>query len=330
LRAAQENVDKALPAVLPRQTVRPYLDRWLETTVKATVRRRTYDSYCQLAANHNIPALGHHQLTALAPQHVQEMLNEKSDAGPSPRTCQYIRAVLRRALNQAMKWGLVVRNAAALADPPKGKAREMVPFTPGQAKAFLRAIKGDRLEGLYVLALATGLRQGELLGLRWDDVDQDAGTMLVRRQVQRIGGALVLTDLKTEKSQRTLALPAFALAALKEHRVRQSEERLAAGHRWEDQDLVFPSSIGTPAEGSNILRQFYAHLDRAKLDRIRFHDLRHSAATFLLLQGFADRTVMEILGHTSLAMTSRYMHVLDGLKRDAADQMDRLFTGTGG
>src|SRR5262249_29261787 len=109
---------------------------------------------------------------------------------------------------------------------------------------------------------------------------------------------------------------------------RQLEARLAAGDRWDEQDLIFPSSVGTPAEGSNILRQFHAHLDRAQIERIRFHDLRHSAATFLLLRGVKERVVMEVLGHTSLAMTSRYMHVLDGLKREAAEQMDRLLTGT--
>jgi integrase len=127
-----------------------------------------------------------------------------------------------------------------------------------------------------------------------------------------------------------VALPAFALAALKDHRVRQVKERLGVGKRWDDQDLVFPSAVGTPMEGSNVLRQFQRHLDAADLPRVRFHDLRHSAASFLLLQGVADRTVMEILGHTSLAMTSRYMHVLDGLKQSAAEQMDRLLTGTGG
>jgi len=330
LREAQANKDKGLPAVLPRQSIRVFLAIWLETAVKPTVRPRTYESYKQLTDNHVISALGHHQLTTLSPQHVQEWLNAKRESGLSPRTCQYLRAVLRRALNQAIRWGLVFRNAAALADPPKGKAREMTPLTPTQAKAFLVAIKGDRLEALYVLALATGLRQGEVLGLTWADLDHDAGVLHVRQQVQRIDGKLQLTDLKTDESRRSVALPGFALVALREHRLRQLEERLAAGERWADRDLIFPSSVGTPAEGSNVLRQFHGHLSRTKLPRVRFHDLRHSAATFLLLQGVADRVVMEILGHTSLAMTSRYMHVLDGLKRDAADQMDRLFTGTGG
>ncbi|HET8631551.1 MAG TPA: site-specific integrase, partial [Thermomicrobiales bacterium] len=198
---------------------------------------------------------------------------------------------------------------------------------PAEARRFLDAARGNRLEALYRVALSLGLRQGEILGLQWADVDLDAGTLAVRRQLQRVDGAFRLMELKTAQSRRTLALPAALLAALREHRRRQLEERLLAGERWRGAawDLVFCTRYGTPLDARNLVIYFKALLTRAGLPDIRFHDLRHSCISLLAAQGVSDRVAMEIAGHSQISLTKNiYTHVYDEAKRQAAEAMDRL------
>lgn len=329
MRDAQRQHEQGIPVDVPRQTVAQFLDRWLEDSVKPTVRPKTHHSYAQLVRLHLTPALGHHQLAKLAPQHVQAMLNAKLAAGLSPRTVQYLRAVLRRALGQALKWGLVARNVATLVDPPRSVQHEMTFLSPDQARAFLNAARGDRLEALYSVAVALGLRQGEALGLRWGDVDLDAGTITVRVALQRIDGKLQLVEPKTAQSRRTVAVPSSVAVALREHRVRQLEERLLAGARWQDRGLVFPSTIGTPLDARNVVRHFKAVLSSARLPDMRWHDLRHTCASLLLAQKVPPRVVMETLGHSQIGMTMRYSHVIPEAQREVADLMDRLLSANG-
>ena len=198
-------------------------------------------------------------------------------------------------------------------------------LTPEQARAFLEAASGDRLEALYTVALAVGLRQGEALGLRWDDVDLEAGTLTVRHALQRVGGRLRLVEPKTRLSLRNIALPPMVVAALRAHRSRQLQERLWAGSRWQEHDYVFASTIGTPLDGTNVTHRLQAILLTAGLPRQRFHDLRHACASLLLALGVHPRVVMETLGHSQISLTmNTYGHVLPSLQRDAADRMDRL------
>jgi integrase len=324
LRKAQVDRDNGLPVVSERLTLGQFLDRWLEDAVKPKVSPRTYASYSQLVRLHIKPALGRVPLAKLTPQQVQKWMNDKQGGGLSPRTVCYLRAVLRKALGQALKWGEVARNVATLVDPPRQVEKEIEPFTPDECRHLLDAVRGERLEALYTVALALGLRQGEALGLRWDDVDLDAASLRVRYQLQKIDGVFDFTEPKSPKSRRAISLPPFAVAALREHRVRQLEERLRAGDAWADWGLVFPSVVGTPIEGSNLTKQFHRLLARAGLGRRRFHDLRHTCATLLLLQEVPDRVVMEILGHSQLSMTARYSHVVSAMKKDAAGRMEAL------
>jgi integrase len=180
LRVALRDLDAGLDLSAGRQTVGQFLDHWLEDVVKPTVRPKTHYSYAQLVRLHLKPNLGHHQLGKLTPQHVQAMMRAKSTAGLSPRTVQYLRAVLRRALGQALKWGLVSRNVATLVDPPRSVKKPVAPLTAEQARAFIAFTADDRLGPLFHVAIASGLRQGELFGLRWQDVDVTAGTLYVR------------------------------------------------------------------------------------------------------------------------------------------------------
>ncbi|MDP9354013.1 MAG: site-specific integrase [Chloroflexota bacterium] len=330
MRAAQREHEAGLPVPTGRQTVAQFLDRWLAEVVQPTVRPKTHHSYAQLVRLHVKPALGHYQLAKLEPQHVQSFMNEKLAVGLSPRTVQYLRAVLRRALGQALKWGLVARNVATLVDPPRSVRHEIKPLTPVQAQTFLTAARGDRLEALYSVALALGLRQGEALGLRWSDVDLDAGTLVVRVALQRVGGKPQLVEPKTSRSRRTIPMPPTIVAALRAHKVRQLEERLLAGRRWDDSwGLVFASTIGTPLDARNVIRQFHRMLQVARLAPMRFHDLRHTCASLLLAQGVGPRTIMEVLGHSQISLTmDTYSHVMPEMRREAADLMERLLTAS--
>jgi integrase len=321
-----------LPVAVERQTVGQFLADWLESSVKPSVRAATYVSYEHTVRNHLSPELGRLPLRKLGPQHIRAMLNRKLAQGElSARSVAYLRVVLRAALNQACKWSLVARNAAELAEPPKCERFRIEPLSPEQARALLDATKGARLEALYVVALACGLRMGEVLGLRWQDVDLDRAQLTVAGTLQRQKGrGLVLVETKTARSRRMISLPAPLIAGLKTHRIHQLEERLAAGPRWCDSGLVFVSGVGTPLEPRNLFRAFKATLVRAGLPEIRFHDLRHSAASLMLAQGVPLRVVMEVLGHSSIALTANtYSHVMPSLVRDATEKMADVLFGAG-
>jgi integrase len=315
---------QGLPVAAGRQTVAQFLQDWLDNTVKPSVRPATYVSYEHHIRNHITPEIGKLPLHKLEPRHVQAMLNRKRAAGCSARSVAYLRAILRAALNRARKWNLVARNAAELVEPPRVERFRIKPLSPEQARALLEAVKGHRLQALYAVALASGLRVGEILGLRWQEVDLEHGQMAVAQALQRQKGrGLVLTQTKTDRSRRTIALPAPLITALKAHRVRQLEERLATGPRWQDAGLVFTSNVGTGLEPRNLHRSFKIMLHKAGLpDSIRFHDLRHSAASLMLAQGVPLRVVMEILGHSSISLTANtYAHVMPSLLQDAAEKM---------
>ena len=334
-RTRQEAADKLTDALRARKdgtlttgsrvTVAIYLDEWLRDVVKPSVRPWTYRGYEVLVRLHIVPEIGRVRLDKLTPAHVQGLVNRKREAGLSPKTVQYMRGVLRTALNRALRWGLATRNVADLVDGPKVGRHEIQPFSPAEARAFLDAVRGDRLEALYSVALTMGLRQGEALGLRWEDVGLEAGTLHVRHQLQRVDGQLQQVPVKTARSRRTLAMPPSIVGSLREHRRRLVEDRLLAGSRWRETGYVFTTSIGTPLEARNVVRSFKAILARPGLPGVRFHDLRHSCATLLLVQGVSPRVVMEILGHSQISLTmNTYSHVVPELQREAAARLDAL------
>jgi integrase len=249
------------------------------------------------------------------------------DAPLSTRTVHYVHSVLRRALSQALKWGYVTRNVAVLVDAPRVEKYIAVVLTPEQGQRLLSTVAGHRLEALYTLALLLGLREGELLGLRWIDIDFTAHTLWVGQTVQRVGGKLMLAPPKTKSSKRKLPLPAKVERALARHAERQEEERQAWGQGWNENGLVFPSVAGTPIEPRNLVRHFKGLLQRAGLPDIRFHDLRHSCATVLISQGVHPRIVMEIMGHSQISVTmNTYGHVLPETQREAARLLDQVYT----
>jgi integrase len=316
-----------------RQTVQQFLDTWLAQIVVPHSRVRTAESYAQIVRLYLVPHLGGQQLSKLTPEHVQAMINALAASGSAdgsplaPRTVQYVRAVLRRALAQALKWNQVSRNVATLVEVPRPVKHQIAPLTPAQGTLLLAIVTGHRLEVLYRVALSLGLRKGEVLGLRWDDVDFAARMLRVTGAVQRQGGKLARTAPKSESSIRTLAVPDVLLTLLRAHQQRQNEERAVLGARWKDHGLVFPSEVGTPIEPRNLTRHFKTVLRKAGLPlTTRFHDLRHSCATLLIAQGVHPRVVMEILGHSQIAITMNiYGHVLADTHREATDRVAGLF-----
>lgn len=329
LAAVLKTAQDQLPIPPERGTVGQFLEYWLANTAKRTVRPSTFVSYEGLVRVHLVPELGKVPLIKLSPQHVERMINRKLATGLSPRRVEYARAVLRRALNDALRWGLIARNVATLVTPPRAQRYEIRPLDPDQARRFLDTVRADRLEALYSVALAVGLRQGEALGLRWDDVDLGGAVIHVRHALQRVDGKLQLVEPKTARSRRVVVLPATVVKALREHRVRQLAERLAAGSEWIDRDLVFCTPRGRPLDASNVTHAFQKHLARAGLPRQRFHDLRHACASLLLAQGVNPRVVMEVLGHSQITLTlNTYSHVLPSLSEEAARRMDAVLAAS--
>lgn len=327
MNAALRNVAKGIPLSDERLTVAAFLDHWLEEAVRPNRRPRTFQSYESHVRVHLKPALGRTRLARLSAPRVQGFMNAKLEEGLSPSTVNRIRATLRRALNQAMRWGLIERNVATLVDAPKVERPRFEPPTVEQTRELMDAIRGDRLEALYLMALALGLRQGELLGLRWEDVDLDGRNVTVRRSLQYIDRELRTAPLKTDKSRRTLPLPASVVAALRAHKAQQGRERLAAGPEWEGDGFVFCTATGRPLHGRNVTRGFQRLLKRHGLPRMRFHDLRHACATFMLAQGADLQVVRETLGHSQISLTAdTYAHVMPSLQRDAADRMDAFLS----
>lgn len=320
-----------LPTVDDRRTVSDYLNWWATESIPHRLRPTTVASYQDQLRRHIVPAIGHLRLSRLSPADVQTFLTAKLDAGLSPRTVQYLHAILRSALSQAERFGFVVRNVAGLVEPPRGRRQEIVPFDPDQARALLDAATDDRLYALYSVAVAIGLRRGEALGLRWSDVDLSAGTLRVSQTLLRAGREPVFSEPKTSRSRRSITLPTICVDALRSHRVRQHRERLAAGDDWRDLGLVFTTRLGSPVEPRNLTRAFAALCRDAGLPAKRFHDLRHTCASLLLAQNVHPRVVMEILGHSGISVTmDLYSHVLPALHVDAANHMESLLTATDG
>ncbi len=305
-----------------KQSLGQFLDAWMVTVKKGSVRPTTYETYTYVL-RHTEP-IRDIPLAKVTAQHVQRLLSDLRQAGLG-RTIEVLHAVLSQAFDQAVKWNLVPRNIIDAVKVPKVPRKDTNSLTEEEVQRFLDAAKDDRLYALYVLALSCGLRFAEILGLRWSDVDMKVKTITLAHQLGRDGELL---PLKTDKSKGTLRIPDMAVDALKKHRQQQRLERLRAGEIWHDLDLVFCTEIGTPLNQSNIRnRSFYPILEKAGLPRIRFHDLRHTCATLLLLRGVHPKIVQELLRHSRFGTTMDiYSHVLPPMMDEAARTMDSVLT----
>jgi len=339
---AQEKLKKALYEqqqgtliTAPQQTIAQFLRDWLESTQVQSVRPRTYERYEEIVRLHIIPVLGKHQLQKLAAQQVQTFYAKKLKEGLSSTTVNTIHNVFHKALDTAKKWKLIFENVCDLVSPPRSRQPEFKPLTLEQVRVLLDVARGHPIEALLTLALATGMRRGELLGLKWQDIDFKAGTLQVRRVMTRFPtkmrgeGEAVYREAepKTKRSRRNITIVPFAVETLKQHRQRQAVIKEKAGPAWQERDLVFCTSLGTPVHPTRgILDPFKALLKLAGLPNIRFHDLRHSAATLLLGMDVHPKIVQEILGHSNISITlDIYSHVLPSMQRDAMSRLNDAF-----
>lgn len=284
-------------------TLAAWLDRYLSEVASTTVRPSTLHRYRQEVRLYIGPELGKVPIDQLRPAQVSRFYQDQLRR-LSPGSVRRLHALLRRSLTVAVRWQLIQSNPVMAVDPPAIASVEVEPYTVSEARAFLAAISGERFEVRWVLAITLGLRQGEVLGLAWRDVDLDQAVLRVRQALQyRPGAGLQLVRPKTARSRRTVPLPAFLVAALKLHRENQDQGREQAGEFWEDWGLIFTTHVGTPLSPRNDYRDFRRIIAGAGLRRLRLHDLRHTAASLMLAQGVAPRVIMEVLGHSQISIT---------------------------
>jgi integrase len=275
-----------------RQTLSSFLTDWLENTVKPKNKQLTVRSYDWIIRIHIVPQLGRLPLAKLTPQRLQLFINERHGSGLSATTVKHINATLRAALSQAQRWQLVHQNAAKLITLPRSAPYLPSILTPEQAKQLLEFLDGHKHEALLNVALTMGLRRGEVLGLRWSDIDLVSRSMSVRHSLERVRGqGLQLSEPKSVRSKRSLTIPQVCANALARHKVSQEKTRTWAGTKWKNTDFVFTSDIGTPLHPDDVSRLLPKILDEAKLPRVRFHDLRHSCASLLLSLGVPAKLV---------------------------------------
>lgn len=297
-------------------TVEQFLDRYFEDVAKHSLRPKTLETYEYLLRMHIKPELGKIKLASLRPDQVQNLYANKLESGLSNRTVQFMHSILHKALQQALKWGLVYRNVADLVEPPSVKKKAPQTLSSSQVKQFLNSIRDDRMFPIFALAIGCGLREGEVLGLHYEDIDWETQTIHVKHAIQYlIGKGLVLTEPKTDKSRRAVEIPDFAFQALKDHRDLHNIH----------QGLMFVTSNGTPFSPRNVIRFFKQSLEQAGLPEIRFHDLRHTSATLLLTAGVHPKVVQEMLGHSQINLTmDTYSHVLPSMQQEASKKMDGI------
>lgn len=319
LREAQRELEQGTLPTGPDQTLKQYIEYWLEEVHKPTVRLSTYVKYSKLIRLYIVPVLGNVKLQKLTPQQVNTLYRQKEKDGLSSKTVNSIHGLLHKALDNAVKWGYVSRNVCDSVSPPRIVKPEMKTLTMEQANRLLEVVRGHRIEMLLTLALTTGMRRGELLALRWSDVDLEKGTIQVRRTVDFIGKyGYVENEPKTTAGRRMIVLASFAVDMLKQHRIQQLELRMKAGSNWQEMNLVFTGLQGNYLNPRYVPKMLDKILVEAGLPHIRFHDLRHSAATLLLSMGVHIKVVQEILGHSNISMTAdTYSHVLPSMQEEA-------------
>ena len=313
-----------------RQTLADYLEEWL-ASVKPSLAPATWASYELMLSKWVVPRVGKRQLATLTPAHLNKCYAELLESGGrdgaplSPRSVRYAHTVVGRALRDAVEWGLLARNSARSAKPPKEQHREMATWSSEEVRQFLASVADDRLYPLWVLLVGAGLRRAEVAGLRWSDVDLAGGTLAVQHTRITVGYRVTESEPKTAKSRRSVALDPLTVAVLRQHQDRQGQERLAAGPAWTESGHVFVREDGQPYHPQRIAQLFQRATRHAGLPAIRLHDLRHTSATLALSAGVHPKVVQERLGHSYIGITlDTYSHVVQGMQAEAATRVAGL------
>jgi integrase len=310
-----------------KTTVSAYLETWLSDYAKPNLSPKGFERYESIARVHLMPALGRIALTQLRPEHIQALYTSKLNAGLSARTVRYHHVVLHKALQTALKWGLVSRNVSDSVDVPKAKITEMQTWDESEVSQFLEVTRESQYYALFYTALFTGMRRSELLALHWQDVDFIYSQIYVNRSLHHLkDGSYVFTQPKSAKSRRTIALPPSAILTLREHHDKVAMDWAMLGVPLTDNDLVFSTIEGKPLRPNTITRAWQTAATKAGVKVIRLHDARHSHASLMLKQGIHPKIVQERLGHATIAITlDTYSHVAPGLQEAAAQRFDEAF-----
>jgi integrase len=340
----KRDADKALTDILSRldqgayveptkQTLSTFFEeQWFPAT-ESTLRPSTFATYKTIVRKHLLPRLGSLPLQALTAARLNALYadllksgRKDGKGGLSSSSVRYLHAVIRKALSDAVRWNLLMRNVADAADPPRATRTQMKTWSAREVRRFLDHVKDDRLSAAYVLAATTGMRRGEVLGLRWQDLDLDAGRASIAQTLIVVGGYEVrYSEPKTARGRRMVALDPQTVTTLKEHRERQMLERSLMGDAYTDSDLVFPREDGSVLHPDGFSDAFWRHTKAAKLPRIRFHDLRHTHATLALAAGVHPKVVSERLGHASITITlDTYSHAIPAMQETAASLVAAL------
>ncbi len=330
LTAWQAEIDGGTAVERSRQTVKEVLELWLDTYARHHTQPTTFEGYERTIRAYLIPGLGALSVQKLTAEHIQVFYSARLTEGRGARTVQLCHLRLKQALSMAVKMGLVARNVADQATPPRVTAKEMETWDASQARTFLAVAAHSSYGPLWIVALATGMRRGELLGLRWADVDLERGMVSIRQTVGLVAGAPVVKTPKSKASRRTIPVQQEVIAALREHKARQNARRLALGAIWEDHDLVFTTGAGKPVNPNNLAADYNRLVAAAGVPRIRVHDLRHTHVTLALQSGAHLKAVSERVGHAKTSITMDvYAHVSRQQHEEVADKIGAALFGTG-
>ncbi len=305
--------------------VKDLLNQWLNTAVKQRVRDNTFHSYNYMVKKYMEPYLGKYKLSQLTPANIQEFYAKLQETGISPRTIRYAHTLLKNALEQAIEWDMLHKNPANKVTLPRHQKQEMKVLSPKETEIFINALSYSKWKALFSLLLASGMRPGEALGLKWEDINFDNNRATIRRTLVRVGKGWMLEEPKTRQSRRTIPIPAGTMQDIKEHQENQAEH-IKQANTYNDQSFVFANSNGDPLMERNIVRRhFKPILEKEGLPNIRLYDLRHTCATLLLSQGVNPKIVSERLGHASTTLTMDvYSHVLPDMQQEASDKLQDI------
>jgi integrase len=315
-----------------KTTIKEYFEQWLEDYAKSALRPTSFQTYYTLIHQHIIPSIGH-ITQQLQPMHLQRFYNEQlqrgrvdGKGGLSSQSVVKLHVIIKSALGHAVKWQLINRNVADLADPPAIRKRDIITLEADEVTHFLELAKESRYYIAFLLAISTGLRRGEILGLRWKDIQFEEKRASIQKNLVVVKGTPLLQEPKTKGSKRSISLPTTTVDALRKYKKVQAQEKLKQGALYQDNDLIVTTRFGTPVNPRHLLRSFYNLIKKANLPSIRFHDLRHTHATLMLQQGVHPKIVSERLGHSNTRITMDiYSHVLPSMQEEAVDQFEEMF-----
>lgn len=314
-------IENGLYVDVSKGTIKEFILQWMDTHAKQTLRESTFDVYKWIIDSHIIPGIGMITMDKITTLDIQKFLNKKKVDGLSSEYIKKMYNILHGSFEKAVVWGLIQKNIVSAAEPPRSESKDINTWNIEQASSFLEHTKGEFFHIAYVIAIYTGMRKGEILGLRWKDIDMEASRLSIRQTIYRTRVGLIFQEPKTKSSKRVVALPDIVIQSLKKQKHEQNKWKIQLGPAFLDHDLVVTNYEGKPVDPRNLTRHFTKMIKECELPKIRFHDLRHTHATIMLQLGEHPKVVSERLGHSRVAITmDTYSHVTPDMQKEASDK----------